>query len=75
MAVWHMKMGGMTDNAEATGLAEATVEETALRAVWDRTEAGTRTLRTASAGGSADATSTYEQASHDLSRAWGKTRL
>lgn len=75
MSGWRMKMGGMADKAEATGQPAATAAETDLRAAWDRTEAGARNLRTATAAGWADARSTYEQASQDLSRAWGRIRL
>ncbi len=75
MSGWRMKMGGMADKAEATGQAAATTAEADLRTAWDRTEVRARNLRTATAAGWADARSTYEQASQDLSRAWDKTRL
>ncbi len=75
MSVWRMKMGGMTDKAEATGQATATAAETDLQSAWHRTEAGASNLQAASTSGWADAKSAYEQASRDLSLAWDKTRL
>ncbi len=75
MSVWRMKMGGMTDKAEATGQATATAAESDLRSAWRRTEAGATNLQAASAAGWGDAKTAYEQASRDLSQAWDKTRL
>ena len=49
MAVRRMKMGGMTDKAEATGT--ATAAETDLRSAWQRTEAGAGDPQAASTAG------------------------
>lgn len=72
---WRMKLDGMEDKAEATGQAAATAAEADLRTAWVRTEAGARTLRTATAAEWGEAKSSYEQASRDLQRAWDKSRL
>ena len=72
---WRLRLHGMADQAEATGQETATAARSDLRAAWSRTEAGARTLQTASTAGWDDAKSSFEQASQDLQHAWDKTLL
>ncbi len=77
---WRLKLHGMADQAEATGQETATAAKSDLRAAWSRTEAGARSLQTASAAGWDaagwdDARSSFERASEELQHAWDKTLL